>query len=91
MDSQISGWKQFRFKFVCLSCWRSYVFCHADRGANSTGTIGLWHGAGACTCFALSRASSISSIIGTKKTLVYIVLVIIMATISGLIYGFVVK
>jgi len=33
----------------------------------------------------------IRSIIGTKKTLVYIVLVIIMATISGLIYGFVVK
>jgi len=33
----------------------------------------------------------IRSIIGTKKTLVYIVLVVIMATISGLIYGFVVK
>ena len=33
----------------------------------------------------------IRSIIGTKKTLVYIVLVVIMATVSGLIYGFVVK
>jgi len=33
----------------------------------------------------------IRSIIGTKKTLVYIVLVIIMATISGLIYGYIVK
>jgi hypothetical protein len=29
----------------------------------------------------------IRSVIGTKKTLVYILLVIIMATISGLIYG----
>jgi uncharacterized membrane protein YraQ (UPF0718 family) len=33
----------------------------------------------------------IRSIIGTKKTLVYVVLVIIMATVSGLIYGFIVK
>jgi len=29
----------------------------------------------------------IRSIIGTKKTLVYILLVVIMATVSGLIYG----
>jgi uncharacterized membrane protein YraQ (UPF0718 family) len=33
----------------------------------------------------------IRSIIGTIKTLVYVVLVIIMATVSGLIYGFIVK
>ncbi len=33
----------------------------------------------------------IRSIIGTRKTLVYVVLVITMATVSGLIYGFIVK
>ena len=29
----------------------------------------------------------IRSVIGTKKTLVYVLLVVVMATISGLIYG----
>jgi uncharacterized membrane protein YraQ (UPF0718 family) len=33
----------------------------------------------------------IRSIIGTKKTLVYVVLVVIMATVSGLIYGFIAR
>lgn len=82
-----------------LYCDCIYVFCHAYRGAYFIWSYECRNGQRACFGASLGAGPALSlpsmlvirSIMGTKKTVVYVSLVVIMATISGMVFGWSIK
>lgn len=88
-----------RWKFAAIQLLRKFhgsvhVFCRPDRSADYSRVVGFRHGKRPCACVTAGRPSLslpnmlvIQGVMGTKKTIVYVALVIIMATISGFVFG----
>lgn len=88
-----------RWKFAAIQLLRKFhgsvhVFCRPDRSADYSRVIGFRHGKGPALALLLAGPSLslpnmlvIQGVMGTKKTIVYVALVIIMATISGFVFG----
>ena len=88
-----------RWKFAAIQLLRKFhgsvhVFCRPDRSADYSRVVGFRHGKRPCACVLLAGPSLslpnmlvIQGVMGTKKTIVYVALVIIMATISGFVFG----
>ena len=91
VDQPVGGRQFVPGQLRFLGRGRVHVFRHADRGADSAGPDRLGMGKGPALALllagpALSLPSMLvlRSIMGTKKTVVYVSLVIVMATLTGL-------
>lgn len=85
-----------RWKFAAIQLLRKFhgsvhVFCRPDRSADYSRVVGFRHGKRPCACVTAGRPVAVateyvgySRCYGDKETIVYVALVIIMATISGL-------
>ena len=89
-----------RWKFAAIQLLRKFhgsvhVFCRPDRSADYSRVVGFRHGKRPCACVTAGRPVAVATeYVGysrcygeQKKTIVYVALVIIMATISGFVFG----
>ena len=79
---------------TCVCFGRLDVLCYPNRGADHQGLVGLGMSKGPALALllagpALSLPSMlvIRSVLGTKKTLTLVLLVILMATVAGMVFG----
>jgi uncharacterized membrane protein YraQ (UPF0718 family) len=82
------------FLFFCFHCRRIHVLCTLTEVPILQGLIASGMGKGPALALLLAGPSLslpnmlvIRGVLGTQKTVVYVSLVVVMATITGLIYG----
>ena len=94
LDQFTGGWKFFFFQCICIGHRGFYVFRHAHRNPNPAGAHSFRHGKRPCIgsfvagpSLSLPNMLVIRSVLGNQKTIIYVTLVVVMATVTGLIFG----